>query len=107
MAFLFSKAGYCYVVRAFGACVISMGGREEAGLCLRHSIRRKNGTTHTYWRLGRSGTAWWEGGKRNRCAIGELLPTGREAVSWTQTAAVLVSPDWQSQELSGIPCLSG
>jgi hypothetical protein len=44
----------------FGACgtagwaVISKGGGEEAGLYLRHSIRRKNGTTHTYWRLVRS-----------------------------------------------------
>jgi transposase len=70
-------------VPTFGAgdrvnwAVISKGGGEEAGLYLRHSIRRKNGTTHTYWRLVRSVRRGGKVGQETVAQLGELDAQGR------------------------------
>src|SRR3972149_5875253 len=64
---------------------------------LRHSTVRKDGKTHTYWRLERSrrfGDVWlslilWRAlGLEGLCR--QLMPQGREEVAWADMAAVLV-----------------
>ena len=83
IALLSSKAGNRHVVPTFGACdrvswaVISKGGGEGAGLYLRHSIRRKNGTTHTYWRLVRSVRRGGKVVQETVAQLGELDAQGR------------------------------
>jgi transposase len=50
---------------------------EGAGLYLRHSIRRKNGTTHTYWRLVRSVRRGGKVVQETVAQLGELDTQGR------------------------------
>ena len=50
---------------------------EGAGLYLRHSIRRKNGTTHTYWRLVRSVRRGGKVVQETVAQLGELDAQGR------------------------------
>src|SRR5579864_4620797 len=70
---------------------------EGAGLYLRHSIRRKNGTTHTYWRLVRSVRRGGKVVQETVAQLGELAADGRAHARLL--AQQITGADQQQREL--------